>query len=107
SAGPAPRLGLGEVAARCPPFHMRTARIACPWGRKGAVMRRLIEETEDEERQLVDGVKVCKSDREWVLIIPHSDKPYFVITVESESEERAQALLTRYAELVERWRDAA
>src|SRR5690606_31830981 len=98
---------LGEVADRYPPIHMRTARIACPWGRKGAVMRRLIEETEDEERQLVDGVKVWKSDREWVLIIPHSDKPYFVITVESESEERAQALLTRYAELVERWRDAA
>jgi mannose-1-phosphate guanylyltransferase/phosphomannomutase len=70
-------------------------------------MRRLIEATEDEDRQLVDGVKVWRGEREWALIIPHSDKPYFVITVEGETEARAQALLTRYAEMVERWRDEA
>ena len=98
---------IGEVADRYPPIHVRAARIACPWGKKGAVMRRLIEATEGEERQLVDGVKVWKGEREWALIIPHSDKPYFVITVEGETEARAQALLAHYAEMVERWRDEA
>lgn len=96
---------LREVADRYPPIHVVQERVACPWGRKGAVMRRLITETEGEERQLVDGVKVWKGDDEWVLVIPHSDKPSFVITAEGRSDERAMALLEEYTRKVERWRD--
>ncbi|HEX7120416.1 MAG TPA: sugar phosphate nucleotidyltransferase [Longimicrobiales bacterium] len=98
---------LGEQADRVPAIHMRHARVACPWSRKGAVMRRLIEETEDEERQLVDGVKLWFGDAEWVLIIPHSHKPYFVITAEGATAARAEALIETYTGNVERWRDEA
>ncbi len=98
---------LREEADRIPTIHMRHARVACPWARKGAVMRRLIEETEGEDRQLVDGVKVWFGDEEWVLVIPHSHKPYFVLTAEGATEERAEALLETYARNVERWRDEA
>src|SRR5690606_24208517 len=98
---------LGEAADRYPPIHVRTARVACPWGKKGTVMRRFIEATDGEDRQLVDGVKVWRGEDEWVLVIPHSHKPYFVITVEGPNERRADALLGEYAALVERWRDEA
>ncbi|HEY0809264.1 MAG TPA: sugar phosphate nucleotidyltransferase, partial [Longimicrobiales bacterium] len=96
---------LREIADRHPELHMRQQRVSCPWGRKGTVMRRLMEETEKENRQLVDGVKVWKSDHEWVLVIPHSHKPYFVVTVEGASPEAADELLARYAGFVETWRD--
>lgn len=96
---------LRELADACPPIHVRQRRVACPWGRKGAVMRRLVESTEDARRELVDGVKLWKSDAEWVLIIPHSHKPYFVVTVEGESERAADALLDEHIANVERWRD--
>jgi len=96
---------LGEAADRVPPIHIRQARVASPWGRKGAVMRQLIEETEDADRQLVDGVKVWVGDDEWVLVIPHSHKPYFVITAEGVDEARAEALVAEYVRKVERWRD--
>jgi hypothetical protein len=77
---------LSAHADRHPPMHIRQERVACPWGRKGAVMRRLMQETEHEDRQLVDGVKVWKNGGdEWALIIPHSDKPYFVVTVEART----------------------
>ncbi len=98
---------LREAADRYPPIHVRTARVACPWGKKGTVMRRFIEATDGEDRQLVDGVKVWRGEDEWVLVIPHSHKPYFVITVEAPNERRADALLGEYAALVERWRDEA
>jgi len=98
-------LRLSEAADRYPRIEMRYGRVSCPWGRKGAVMRRLIEETEGEERQLVDGVKLWKNDREWVLLVPHSDKPYFVITTEGETAERAEELLAEYVSKVEKWRD--
>jgi hypothetical protein len=39
------------------------------------------------------------------LIIPHSDKPYFVMTVESADADGAAALLDRYSGLVAMWRD--
>jgi mannose-1-phosphate guanylyltransferase / phosphomannomutase len=96
---------LSELAGRHPRIHMRQERVACPWGRKGAVMRRLMQETEHERRQLVDGVKIWKNDNEWAMVIPHSDKPYFVVTVEAGDEEGAGALLDRYSGSVAMWRD--
>jgi mannose-1-phosphate guanylyltransferase/phosphomannomutase len=98
---------LGERADRHRPIFMRQERVACPWGRKGAVMRRLMQETEHENRQLVDGVKIWKSEREWAMVIPHSDKPYFVVTVEGEDGDGAEALLDRYSGYVAMWRDEA
>jgi mannose-1-phosphate guanylyltransferase / phosphomannomutase len=96
---------LSTVADAHPGMHLRQERVSCPWGRKGAVMRRLMQETEREERQLVDGVKIWKDGGEWALIIPHSDKPYFVVTVEARDADGAEALLDRYSGLVAMWRD--
>jgi mannose-1-phosphate guanylyltransferase/phosphomannomutase len=96
---------LRELADRYPTIHLRQRRVACPWGRKGGVMRRLMEETESERRELVDGVKLWKNEHEWVLIIPHSHKPYFVVTAEADGATAAAALADRYAALVEGWRD--
>jgi mannose-1-phosphate guanylyltransferase/phosphomannomutase len=98
---------LRELADRCPEIHVMQDRVACPWGRKGTVMRRLMEATEHDRRQLVDGVKVYRNEREWALTIPHSHKPYFVVTVEGEDAASAQALLRQYTRLVEQWRDAS
>ena len=96
---------LGELADAHKPMHMRTQRISCPWGRKGTVMRRLMEETDKERRDLVDGVKVWKDERDWALVIPHSHKPYFVVTVEGDSADRADSMVAHYSGLVEKWRD--
>jgi mannose-1-phosphate guanylyltransferase/phosphomannomutase len=96
---------LSARADQHQPMHLRQERVACAWGRRGAVMRRLMQETEQEQRQLVDGVKIWKSEREWALIIPHSDKPYFVVSVEGADPEGAEALLDRYSGLVAMWRD--
>ncbi|HET9440078.1 MAG TPA: sugar phosphate nucleotidyltransferase [Longimicrobiales bacterium] len=98
---------LHQIANQHPELHMRQQRVSCPWGRKGTVMRRLMEETERENRQLVDGVKVWKNDDEWVLVIPHSHKPYFVVTVQGATAQNAEELLARYAGSVETWRDEA
>jgi mannose-1-phosphate guanylyltransferase / phosphomannomutase len=98
---------LSSLADRHATMYIRQERVACSWGRKGTVMRRLMQETEHEDRQLVDGVKIWRGDGEWALIIPHSDKPYFVVTVEGRDEAGAEALLDRYAGLVAIWRDEA
>ena len=98
---------LRALADRYTAIHKRQQRVACPWGRKGTVMRRLMEATEDEERQLVDGVKIWRGERSWALVIPHSDKPYFVVTAEGPDADAAESLVGHYTTLVERWRDEA
>ncbi|MGH7500662.1 MAG: sugar phosphate nucleotidyltransferase [Longimicrobiales bacterium] len=96
---------ISQLAAALPPIHVAQTRVACPWGRRGGVMRRLMDATERDRRDLVDGVKVWKQDSNWVLIIPHSHRPYFVVTVEGEDPEAAESLLGQYGGLVEKWRD--
>jgi hypothetical protein len=39
------------------------------------------------------------------MVIPHSDKPYFVVTVEAQDGDGAEALLDRYSGMVAMWRD--
>lgn len=96
---------LHELADGLPAIHIRQRRVVCAWGRRGTVMRRLLEATENAQREMVDGVKVWLGEREWVLIIPHSSRPYFVITAEAGAPERADQLIDQYAREVERWRD--
>ena len=96
---------LHELVDALPPIHVEQHRVACPWGRRGAIMRRLMEATEDERRDLVDGVKVWTADDAWALLIPHSHRPYFVVTVEGPTPKAAQALLDEWSGRVERWRD--
>lgn len=96
---------LREIADGVGPIHVLQERVACPWSRKGHVMRRLMESTEDCDRDLVDGVKVRESERGWALIIPHSHKPYFVVTVEGADPESARTLMDRWTGQVEEWRD--
>jgi mannose-1-phosphate guanylyltransferase / phosphomannomutase len=96
---------LREMADAVPAIHVAQRRVACPWGKRGAVMRRLLESTESEKRDLVDGVKVWKADNEWALIIPHSHRPYFVVTVEGADASAAEASIDSYSRMVEKWRD--
>jgi mannose-1-phosphate guanylyltransferase/phosphomannomutase len=96
---------LREVADEFQEIHVLQERVACPWGRKGNVMRRLMEATETRSRDLVDGVKVWEAGDEWALIIPHSHKPSFVVTVEGRDAVSAQNLMERWSQQVEAWRD--
>ncbi len=96
---------LREIADEFQTIHVLQDRVACPWGRKGNVMRQLMAATESRQRELVDGVKVWESDDEWALIIPHSHKPYFVVTVEGRDDHSAAGLMEHWSHQVEAWRD--
>ncbi len=98
---------LHELVDQLPPIHVLQERVACPWGRRGAIMRRLVEFTETQRRDLVDGVKVWTADDDWALLIPHSHRPYFVVTVEGPGEAAAAARLDEWTRRLERWRDEA
>lgn len=100
-------LALGDLtiheAIRLVPQRMRARdQVPCPWERKGAVMRSLIEATRSEQVELTDGVKVYRGS-DWVLLYPDPDKPTFHILAEAAARTRAESLVEGFRERLQAW----
>lgn len=91
--------GLSNLVAQIPEFYMSKGEIHCPWEDKGRVMRSLIEDTEDREVELLDGIKV-KHKHGWALVLPDSEKPLFHIYSEGLSQEIAEELGRIYSDKI-------
>jgi mannose-1-phosphate guanylyltransferase/phosphomannomutase len=94
------KTSLSELRQRFSNYIRKTASVPCPWGKKGQVMRTLINSTEDKNRQLIDGVRVFQNGG-WVLIAPDRLTASFGILAEAESEDTVDKIIKEYSELVE------
>jgi mannose-1-phosphate guanylyltransferase/phosphomannomutase len=96
------RVHLGEVARTIPVPIIVRKDVSCPWELKGQVMRHLIEDSKNERRQLVDGVRIL-FDNAWILVVPDQELPQFHLTTEADSRERADRLLAEYEAKILEW----
>ncbi|MEW5796917.1 MAG: sugar phosphate nucleotidyltransferase [Candidatus Zixiibacteriota bacterium] len=83
----------------------QTVTVPCPWSRKGMVMRRLITESANKRRQLIDGVRILEDDG-WVLIAPDRFNAAFSIFAESTSRKTTESLIRNYRTVVETCQDS-
>ncbi|HHV63110.1 MAG TPA: NTP transferase domain-containing protein [Firmicutes bacterium] len=90
------KVKLSDILRRVPRFYVSKCSVDCPWEAKGRVMRTLIEETQHQEVELIDGVKVFHQTG-WALILPDSDEPLFHIYSEASTPQDAEALREIYA----------
>jgi len=97
---------ISEVTQAVPPINIVRSHVPCPWELKGAVMRKLLEETQQDPVELLDGIKVFHNES-WVLIIPDGDRPLFHVNAEAETKEEAQVLINRYSELIRKIQNGA
>jgi len=86
---------LSEVVAGLPPVHVAHETVSTPWERKGTVMRTTMEQAQDKELVLVDGIKVLHADG-WALVLPDPEEPLTHVWAEGGSEGGAQALAREY-----------
>lgn len=93
---------ISEIVKEIPQSHLIKIQVPCPWEYKGTVMRKLIEYTNDLKRELIDGVKVY-FDKNWILVIPDPDKPFFHVIVEATSNEISNKLINDYSENIKKW----
>src|SRR5579862_665845 len=84
---------LSAVVDELPEWHLASRRDHCPWERKGQIMRRLLDETNGENVDLTDGIRVGREGG-WVLVIPDASDPLFNVYAEGRSEDEAN----RYAD---------
>jgi len=99
------KIKLSEARRKYEGFKLQTLSVPCPWARKGTVMRKLISESKDKKRELIDGVRIFE-DSGWVLVTPDRDKASFNIIAESVSQEKASRLIDHYKKAVEEYQSA-
>ena len=94
------RSSVAQLRRRYEHYIRQWVAVPCPWARKGMVMRRLITESVNKRRQLIDGVRVFEKDG-WVLVTPDRSSAAFNIFAESTSRTVTDSLISDYRALVE------
>ena len=94
---------LSVVNKETPVLYMDYTTIFCSWESKGKIMRQIIENSEDQRRELIDGVKVFFDDTTWILIIPDKEKPLVHLWVESNLPEKTENLKKEYIAKLKLW----
>ncbi len=93
---------LHQLIRSVPERVMVRDQVACPWERKGSVMRQLIEQARGDQVELIDGVKIY-SGRDWIVLYPDHDRPTFHLLAESASRDRAEESVSKYRSLIREW----
>jgi mannose-1-phosphate guanylyltransferase/phosphomannomutase len=101
--------GLSKAVDELPEVSLVRREIPTPWGRKGAVMRQIVEAAKDRHTVDTDGIKVFHGHGEgssraddWVLVIPDTVEPTTHLWAEAASMPEADELADAYEALVRR-----
>jgi len=94
------RRPLSELVAELPEPTLIHHQIACPWAKKGLVMRLLNERLAGRDLDLLDGIKV-RDDRGWSQVLPDPDEPLLHLYAEGATREESEELEAEIRALVE------
>ncbi|HEX3540686.1 MAG TPA: sugar phosphate nucleotidyltransferase [Acidimicrobiales bacterium] len=92
----ASRRRLSRLVAGLPRVHIAHESVVTPWDKKGLVMRRIVEQTKDQEQELVDGVKVLYDDG-WVLVLPDPEETTSHVWAEAATDADARSRAQEFA----------
>ncbi len=98
------KLRIAELDARYPERYFIVKRnVACPRDLKGKMMRKIMEDTADRYRVLIDGVKIIYDNETSLLLLPDRERDLFHINAESRSKSRATRLVSEYEKKLTEW----
>jgi mannose-1-phosphate guanylyltransferase/phosphomannomutase len=80
---------LSEIVDTLPEWHLASRRDHCPWERKGQIMRRLLDETDAQNVELTEGIRVSREGG-WVLVLPDASEPQFNVYAEGRTDDEAR-----------------
>jgi mannose-1-phosphate guanylyltransferase/phosphomannomutase len=86
------RRPLSELVAELPVSTRIHRQLACPWAKKGLVMRVLNERLQGRRVDLLDGIKVFDA-RGWAQVLPDPDEPLLHLYAEGGTPDDSDALL--------------
>jgi len=94
---------LWQLADEAPKIYIAEREVQCDFGKKGKVIRSMATFAQNgkygDKYEFSEGVKIY-SDKGWVLIIPHSQKPVCKVVSEGQNAEFANELCDFYSDEV-------
>jgi mannose-1-phosphate guanylyltransferase/phosphomannomutase len=98
----AAKVRIGQLAREVPPGVLIRKNVACPFSKKGQVLRCLIEGARDHrDKELIDGLKLSFG-RDWVQVIPDPYRELFHVNGEADTRDRAERLVDEHLAKIER-----
>ncbi len=94
---------LSQALSDVPRSAYLQASRPCPWEMKGGIMRKMSEDSLEQEATFIDGIKVHFGE-EWVLVLPDQYLPVVHIVADSKDQKSAQKLLNDYEKKVAAWK---
>ena len=87
----AEKLPASALVDQLPEWHMASRSVACPWDRKGMVMRALHDESRNGNNvQMIDGIRIAGNGG-WVLVLPDASEAAVNVIAESTSDAGADS----------------
>ena len=98
-------LRISELDSKLPIRFKKSITVPVPWEKKGTIMRKAMEYSENSKRILVEGVKIFRDDDASVLLYPEKESANFVVLSDSDSMEVAESLAKSYVGLITQWKE--
>jgi phosphomannomutase/phosphoglucomutase len=90
---------LTEIVAELPSYYSAKIKVPVPAEKKFSLLDSLLRLTEDQDRITIDGVKLL-FDEGWILIRPSGTEPLYRCFSEAATQEDADRLAERGADLI-------
>jgi len=94
------KIKLSELANEVPRIIMVSREISCSPENKGKVLRTIVDNLQDEEVDLTDGIKIFHGN-DWVLVLPDPARPIIHVYSEAGSEKQAEKYVKEYIEKID------
>ena len=96
---------LNQIDKETPSLFMAKNNIPCTKEQKGIIMRRLVEDSEDRTRLMIDGIKIFSDEDayEWVLCIPDSEREIFHVNAEAKTKRAAEKLVKEFSRKIKKY----
>ncbi len=95
-------LSLDQAFSKLPQHTYHHLQLPCPRESKGGLMRRMSEDSVDQQASFTDGVRI-DTDRGWVLVLPDQHRPIAHIYIEAIEQVDADSLRDLYQKKVSGW----
>ncbi len=93
---------ISQLDEKLPRRFQHQIDVPCPRDAKGSVMRKALEYSENNDRLLIEGVKILLND-DSVLLLPSKERGSFMVIAESISFENAVSLSKKYSTMLHQW----
>ena len=94
---------LADIVAKNQPGEFAEVAVPCQWRHKGALMRKILEETSEIPREMIDGVRL-QTEGAWLWIAPDRRNAHFRIQIEADTRELANSTLAEWVANIAAWR---